>query len=265
MRLASYVNDKTDSLTECEYLLQPVVTAIPTCQIGVVGRSPTWLVYGDSHAWAAHAVFDKWLRQNNEAGLLVFRHACPPLTDIHFADSKDSCFEFNQAVTRFIEGEAGLKNILLVSTWRWPVDGGLLNSSGGLLTKQESIHLFTDRFVGTIERLSNLRRNVYVWEPVPGARGSVPLGLARAAWQHTTPDLEIGLPEYLSVNKFFFEALEQSRRWVTASFSPSQTLCTNGKCAVALGGNPLYFDNAHIAKSSADIWVEVLQHGMVSR
>ena len=259
VRLASYVNDKPPPLTECEYLSRQVVVALDACHLGAGTANPTWLIYGDSHAWAAHAAFDRWLGQKNEAGLLVFRHACPPLTGIHFPDTGDGCFEFNQAVTRFIASHSSFHHIVLVSTWKWPVGGGLLGASRALLTPRESTQLFTDRFVQTIEHLRSLNREVYVWEPVPGARESVPLGLARAAWLHKPSNLEIDLDQYHSENHLFFDALSKSRRWITASYSPSKILCGTGRCMVEQDGKPLYSDTAHITNSTADIWIQVLQ------
>jgi hypothetical protein len=101
-----------------------------------------------------------------------------------------------------------------------------------------------------------------VWEPVPGGRNSVPQELARAAWKHERSNLQFSLDEYRADNIFFFDALAKSRQWITASYSPSQTLCATGDCAVEQDGKPLYFDNAHIANSSADVWVQILQRGM---
>jgi SGNH domain (fused to AT3 domains) len=265
VRLASYVDDKPEPLTECEYLSQPEIVALDACHLGAAMANPTWLIYGDSHAWAAHAAFDEWLRQKNEAGLLVYRHACPPLTGIHFPDTQDSCFEFNQAVTRFIASHPGFRHIVLVSTWKWPVDGGLLSASHTLLTPRQSTQLFTDRFEQTIEHLRRLNLEVYVWEPVPGARENVPLGLARAAWLHKPSNLEIDLDEYRSDNQLFFDALSKSRRWITASYSPSKILCGTGKCAVEQDGKPLYSDNGHITNSTADIWMQVLQSGSATQ
>ena len=265
VRLASYVDDKPEPLTECEYLSRSEIVALDTCHLGAAMTNPTWLIYGDSHAWAAHAAFDRWLRKKNQAGLLVFRHACPPLTGLHFTDTGDGCFEFNQAVNRFIVSHPGFLHIVLVSTWKWPVDGGLISASHALLTPRESIQLFTDRFMQTIEHLHSLNLEVYVWEPVPGARENVPFGLARAAWLHKPSNLEIDLGKYRSDNYLFFDALSKSRRWITASYSPSKLLCGTGTCAVEQDGKPLYSDNGHITNSTADIWVQVLQSGLVTK
>ena len=188
VRLASYVNDRTASLPECEF---PDRGPLSFCNIGVTGQSPRWLVYGDSHAWAAYEAFDKWLKVKGEAGLFIFRNSCPPLTGVHLFGDRGNCFLFNQEVTHFIEDHADLSNIVLVSTWRQAIEGRLSTSSETQLTTDESVNLFMDRFSRTLEHLHDLGRHVYVWEPVPGARKSVPLELARAAWEHRPADIEI--------------------------------------------------------------------------
>jgi peptidoglycan/LPS O-acetylase OafA/YrhL len=260
-RLANYANDKEEHFERCDFTGQSLMTKNSFCQIGAAGQSPEWLVYGDSHAWAAYPAFDKWLKLNGQGGLFIFRHGCPPLNGVHLFGDKGECFEFNQAVTRFIENHAYLSHIVLVSTWRQAIEGALSMSSQVRPTKEESVQLFTDRFSQTLRHLHDLGRQVYVWEPVPGARKNVPRELARAAWEHRTADIEISLDEYLSTYSFFFDALKKNRQWISASFSPSEALCNTGKCAVSYEGNPLYADSGHITKSTVNFWVQVLQRG----
>jgi peptidoglycan/LPS O-acetylase OafA/YrhL len=264
LRLASFVNDRTDPLIECESAPQSIESAKMSCRLGTSGKKATWLIYGDSHAWAAQAVFDKWLKLHGQSGLLIFRHACPPVNGIHFIDARDSCFLFNQSVTRFIESNSGITDIVLVSTWKWPTEG-LLNAAGTPLTKNDSLQLFTDSFLRTTEHLHGLGRRVYIWEPVPGGRKSVPLALADAALEHRRPNIEFDLTEYNSDNRLFFDALNRSHSWLQGSFSPAHTLCSTGRCVVESDGTPLYFDNAHITKSSVDVWVKALQGGTIDQ
>jgi len=263
VRLANYANDKAEKLEKCNFAGQPLTSQTSFCQIGVADQSPAWLVYGDSHAWATYAAFDKWFKLNGQAGLFIFRYGCPPLNGVHlfvFGD-KGECFAFNQAVTRFIESQAYLRNIVVVATWRQAIEGRLSMSSQTQPTKEESVQLFTDRFSQTLEHLHDLGRQVYVWEPVPGARKNVPRELARAALEHRAADIEVDVAEYFSTYSFFFDALKNNRRWISVSFSPSEALCNTGKCAVSYEGNPLYSDDSHITKSTVDFWVEVLRRG----
>lgn len=261
VRLANYANDKEEHLEACDFAGQALRNPGSFCEIGAAGQSPEWLIYGDSHALAAYAAFDKWLRLNGQAGLFIFRHGCPPLNDVHLFGDRGECFAFNQAVTRFIESHADLRNIALVSTWRQAIEGRLSMSSQVQPTKEESVQLFADRFSQTLRHLHDLGRQVYVWEPLPGARKNVPRELARAAWKHRPANIEIDLAEYRSTYRFFFDALKKDRQWITLLFSPSQALCNTGKCAVSYDGVPLYADNGHMTKSTVDFWLQVLQRG----
>jgi hypothetical protein len=258
VHLAGYVNDKSPPLTECEFSGQ-AAAASPAgfCHIGVAGAVSTWLVYGDSHAWAAHAAFDEWLKLNAQSGFFIFRHGCPPLQGIQLLHDK-YCHAFNEYVTRFIESRTELRNIVLVSTWRQAIEGILSTSPETLPTEQESVQIFVDGFSRTLRHLYALGRRVYVWEPLPGARKNVPQELARAALEHRPPNLEISRSEYLSTYQFFFDALKDNRRWLAGTFSPSDLLCATGSCAVEHDGIPLYSDNGHITQSSADYWLRIL-------
>ena len=257
-RMASYVNDKTALLLECEAPNGVIVTGSP-CSLGITGNQPSWLIYGDSHAWAAHAAFDSWLVKRGEAGLFVFRHACPPVRGIHFLDKQDGCFLFNQRVFSYIAEHPGVARVMLVSTWKWPTDGGLVAANGTLLGKGESVALFSRQFVATIKDLHDLGREVYVWEPVPGARGTVPYELARKMLTPDTARLTLDRDQYLNDNRLFFQALADAREWVRGVVSPADALC-RPMCSVETNSVPLYFDDAHPTNSSAHVWADILGH-----
>lgn len=259
-RLASYADDKSP-LTECEYLGQSLTKPTDFCHIGVARTMPAWLVYGDSHAWAARAAFDEWLKSDGRSGLFIFLHGCPPLSGIHMVGDKDACFAFNQAIMQFTENHPEIPNIVLVSTWRQAIEGLLSASSETLPTREQSMQLFIDSFSETLQHLNRLGRRVYVWEPVPGASADVPYALARAKLAHRSADIEFTLADYLLVNKYFFDAVEANRGAIAGSFSSYRALCSTGKCAVTCGDAPLYFDTAHITRSTVAFWVQVLRSG----
>jgi hypothetical protein len=100
-----------------------------------------------------------------------------------------------------------------------------------------------------------------VWGPVPGARDDVPIALAHAALSHKSVDLEFSLAQYLDQTKFFFDILKENRSHIEGVFSPAKALCASGKCEVEHDGRPLYFDNNHMTKSTADYWVQVMETG----
>ena len=258
-RIASYVNDRSPPLTECEFHGQALEPIGSLCKIGASGKPPTWLVYGDSHAWAAHDAFSQWLAKKGVAGLFIYRHACPPLTGLHLFGDKGGCFGFNASVTDLLAAHPELGSVVLVSTWRQAAEGFLSTSSDRRLSTKESLALFDVRFSETVKGLHRLGKFVIVWEPVPGARGSVPLALASASLEHRPANIEIGRDQYRAENDFFFAALQKNRRFIDATFSPSEALCTSGRCAVTINGNPAYFDNSHVTLSSAPFWAEMMR------
>jgi peptidoglycan/LPS O-acetylase OafA/YrhL len=259
VRIAGHVNDKTSPLTECRFTGNPVLTKENFCRIGIPNKAPKWLVYGDSHAWAAHAVFEKWLNLKDEAGLFMYLHACPPLNGIHMFRDRGNCFAFNKAISSFLAKEHEISDVAIVSTWRQAAEGGLSTSPDKKLSKDESIRLFEKKFSATMEYLHALQKQVLVWGPVPGARRNVPLALARATISGRPANVEITRDEYFSTCEFFFRALRTNRHLIAHSFSPAKALCEPDRCAVTVDGRPVYFDTNHLTKSSADFWVKAME------
>jgi peptidoglycan/LPS O-acetylase OafA/YrhL len=258
IRLASFVKDKTDDMPECEFQGKPLVDEGQFCRIGAKGIKPDWLVVGDSHAWAAHAAFDKWLADQGKAGLFMFRNSCPPISGVHVFQDKGLCHAFNSAVAAFLEHSSSIRNVLLVSTWRQAIEGRLSTRSDLRLPRDESLRLFEAKFAESVQRFHQQGKRIYVWEPVPGARRGVPASLAKAAMKASPSNIEIPREEYFSEFDFFFRSLESGRPFIAQSFSPSAALCGSGRCKVEVNGNPLYFDNAHVTKSSAGFWASML-------
>jgi SGNH domain (fused to AT3 domains) len=247
-----------DPLSQCDYHGEALRTISDFCFIGDPKVAPTWLIYGDSHAWAAHDVFDKWLIEKNQSGLFVFQHACPPLKNIHLVHDRGQCFAFNRAVINFLDQSPDIKNIVLISIWRQAIEDVLSDSEDRTPTKGESVVLFQKSFSETLQHLKAHGKSIYVWEPVPGAKRSVPQAIARAALSQKTMDIRFSANEYLSTYKFFFDALSVNRSLIKQSFSPSKTVCSSGVCSISAGNMPLYVDTNHITKSSSEFWLKRL-------
>lgn len=259
MRLASYVNDKTKDMPECEFQGKALSSRDNYCRIGAKDVEPDWLVFGDSHAYAGHDAFDKWLASQGKAGLFMFRNSCPPITGVHVFGDQGLCFAFNESVAAFLEKHDSIRNVFMVSTWRQAREGRLSSEINLHLSKEESINLFEERFASTIDFLHRLGKRIFIWEPVPGARGSVPISMAIAHIKGRPAGIEIPIDDYLLEFAFFFQALENQKNLIAHSFSPSATLCGSGMCQFSYNGNPLYYDNAHVTRSSADFWAAMLR------
>ena len=257
VRLANFTNDKTPLLDECQFHDRDLSKVNDYCTVGMPGKNPQWLIYGDSHAWAAHSAIDKWLKKNDQSGLFVFQHACPPLIGIHLFRDKGNCFNFNTKIANFVKSQPDIKNVFLISIWRQAL-GGLSTSFDIKPTSEESIALFGKQFSSTVKYFSNIDKNVFVWEPVPGAKGSVPNIMAQDTLTNQHSDIRFSKDEYLSEYGFFFKALNQNADLIEQSFSPSKALCNTQYCNVVIDGKPAYFDGNHMTRSTAYFWVEQL-------
>lgn len=261
-RLAAFADDKSPPLSDCEFSLRHGHVAVDRCRIGSPEAPPRWIVIGDSHAWATHAAFDQWLRLKGEAGYFAYRNSCPPLTGVHVHKDRGECFAFNGAVHAFLAARPDVRHVVLVSTWRQAPEGRLTAAPDEPPSRSGSIGVFASRFAATVESLHAAGRQVFVWEPLPGALGKVPEALARAALDgKPATGLMLTRQRYLDENSAFFAALEGVRPLLAGSFSPSEALCRTGRCVVEIDGKPLYFDNNHVTLSSAPLWVRVMQHG----
>jgi SGNH domain (fused to AT3 domains) len=257
--LAGFANDKSPPLSECQFTGRPLALDAPACRIGDPAAPITWLVYGDSHAWAAHGAMDTWLRRGGKAGVLLYRNSCPPNLGLHVLGDRGNCVGFNDNMVDLLAREKGVSNVFLVSTWLQPVERRLSPEQGVHLDREQSITAFNRAFDELLLRLSAAGKTIYVWEPVPGAKRPVPLALARASFEGTSADLEITRSFHTQQYAFFFEALERNRSRIHGRFSPAAALCGPVSCAVAIDGRPVYFDNSHISRSSAGFWADSMQ------
>jgi hypothetical protein len=251
LAVAAYANDKTEEMPQCEF--QSQISEASLCVMGDVNAKASWLIYGDSHAWATYHAFDGWLKDIHASAYFVFMHSCPPVRGVHFYHDKDRCFAFNEAIYAFLMKAPAIKNVFLISIWRQAIDS-LSLSDDAVADPQTSQALFGKAFPAMIVDLNAIGKSVYLWEPLPGAKKSVPQAMARAKLRGSDlADVEGNQREYTETFDFFFKVIAQSN--IAGSLSTSDALCSSGSCIVHDDqGHPLYFDNNHPAKSSSDFW-----------
>jgi peptidoglycan/LPS O-acetylase OafA/YrhL len=256
-RLAYFADDKPDDRCK-EFPRKPEAVPPPPCAIGTPGQAPTWLIYGDSHAWAARAAIDQWLKNTGSAGHFAFLNSCPPIKGVHVHRAGTACQAMNEQMLALAARDSQIKNVFLVSTWRQAIEGKLTTSPALRLSAGESTALFQRQFASTVQELRSMGKQVYVWEPLPGARAHVPRQLALAALREAPIQPDVSMAEYRADYAFFFTALAENRAQIRASFSPSTVLCGSGACASVVSGNPVYIDNSHLARSGSSFWAKAL-------
>lgn len=257
-QLASFVGDVPPPLRECEFKAGMTFAPRSMCRLGKATAQATWLVYGDSHAWAASGAVDLWLKKLGQSALFAYVPACPPVQGVNVLRQGPVCSQFNAAALALLKAQAGVTNVLLVSTWLQAKEGILTDASDRRFTIKESIALFERQFGVTLAELKRITKTVYVWEPLPGALDNVPRAMAHSELASTPLDIDLTRSEYLQRYDFFFTALHKEQGAIAGTFSPSDELCGSGRCATQIGGLPVYFDNGHLSYSMRSFWADAL-------
>lgn len=256
--LASFAGDTPPPMHECEYQGTEALRANTMCRLGASEQEPNWIVYGDSHAWAAALAISQWLKSSGQSAYFVFLHACPPVRGVYVFRQGKACFQFNEAVLALAENQPSTMRILQISTWRQAAEGALSDSPTQRLSMAGSILLFDRQFAATLSDLQAMGKQVYVWEPLPGARFSVPEAMARNEAGGRQKVLDFTREEYLKDFGFFFDVMKSQSARIAGTFSPSHELCGSGRCVTSVDGKPLYFDNAHLSYSMQGFWAAAL-------
>lgn len=255
-RVGAFANDRPSD--RCPEPLTASEAARPAlCSVGAADRPQEWLVWGDSHAWAAQEAIDLWLKNTGQAGRFAFMHSCPPLWGVHIPRGGGACHTLNDAMMATAVQDPRVKKVFLVSTWRQGA-GWLTTSPDRRLNLPDSLALFQRQFDATVRELQAHGKEVYVWEPLPGARANVPRRAATALMRGEPAGLDFSVDEYRAQTDFFFQALERNRPYIAGTFSPSQVLCRGGACVSVLDGDPVYYDNGHLARSGSARWAQAL-------
>ncbi len=261
VRLAGFESDRTEPLSQCEYAGRAPSAFMKPCRIGKADVAPEWLVFGDSHAWASHDAFDQWLAKEGRAGVFVFRHSCMPVSDLHLLGDDGQCRDFNDKAMAFLHDQPAIRSVLLVSTWRQPAEQRVSTDEHLKLDKAAALELFRQRFAATVARIHDMGRRVYIWEPVPGARKNVPAALARANLHGTPAEIDFSKAEYLRDFAYFFGDVRENAGNIDGTFSPADVLCPGASCVTEVNGDPVYFDNSHLTRSSAGLIAGMLERG----
>ncbi|MHA7837296.1 MAG: SGNH hydrolase domain-containing protein [bacterium] len=257
LTIASYSDDRPPSTRECAFSSTAGFDR-SACRIGEPDAEPTWIVFGDSHAWAARDAFHKWLARRGQSGFLIFRNSCLPLKNVGLPGGSGRCLEYGEAIYDALRDASFVDSVLMVSAWRQVLESRITDGDSRKLTPKESKALFHARFDESIQLLISFGVDVYVWEPVPGAEVAVPPALARAEWLGYEPDLRSSLHDYYDEFAFFFEALERNRIDIAGTYSPTALLCTAKGCSPTIDGMPAFFDNSHVSWSHGDSWAEMM-------
>ncbi|HUB85490.1 MAG TPA: acyltransferase family protein, partial [Rhizomicrobium sp.] len=228
------------------------------CRIGSTkAETPSFLLWGDSHADALLPAVQKVAEEHGRAGLFAGTNSCAPLLGVSRPDALP-CRPFNDAVARLLIKRPAIRDVILDARWsknaygtaRGEGDGRTYLSDdqgeGTDLASTEAV--FYRGLERTVRMLTNAGKHVTIVASVPEAGYSVPRVMAhlRMAGNKTEPTRN--LQEFLAHQKFIFATMAaMQKKYGVKIVYPHRILCASGACELALDDRPLYRDEHHLS------------------
>jgi len=240
------------------------------CRMGVPGKAPDFIVWGDSMANSAWPGFDGYAAARGQAGVLATEPACAPLVGVA---PKQSCIAHNRRIMDFLQ-EAPAMDVFLMARWPYYAEGYGQSGAGraGQVPLQyadgrmaaENMPAFRQGLDATLARLPARHRLVVVGV-VPEYPFSVPKAMLRALRFGTAPAPQT-LADFEARNGRTAAALRAAAdRHGARLVEPHRVLCASGICAYQNEGKPLFFDNVHLGPHGNRILQRMLLDAMDAR
>ena len=232
------------------------------CPMGAAeGDSPSFIVWGDSHAAAMAPAIDAAAKTFHRVGLFAGRTTCPPLIQYQGVSrnkqKRDACIAHNSAVLDMIK-TMHIPEVFLVARWPREVLGAEYGREG-MFFDPNAPYARSDRSAEvaaaldrTLTALSNLGVHVVLVADVPEPGYDVPYSLARAALHHRAPDVD---PPRAVVEERRRQAVAILRaaagKFGADLVDPIADFCDQERCKVESDGMPLYMDADHLTQTAA--------------
>jgi peptidoglycan/LPS O-acetylase OafA/YrhL len=252
----------------CSYLTVEQIRRDGLCKIGAKGStSPSFLLWGDSHADAVERAIDEVAARRGIAGLYATSSGCAPLIGVKvfvgWQSGRDFCVAVNDEIAR-IAADKTITQVILVARWAKNAEGtefGEPTEAPKLLTDDETpdAALANDRAVfarglrRTIALLVQEGKEVVIVASIPEIGPSVPEAIVKRRLLGKTVDIRPSLAEYLTRQDYVFQVLDALRgEFPITIVYPHQILCASSRCEIEIDGRPLYRDGHHLTDFGAE-------------
>jgi len=249
-------DDHEPRIDRCFALTSDDVKAGKLCTIGASKGNPSFLLWGDSHADAILPAVADIARGAGRKGLFAGGASCAPLLGVTTPTS--TCKPFNDAVEK-VALRADIGEVILEARWAKYADGAtygdephghvvITDAQSRLPAPPDNHAVFARGLERTVRELTAAGKKVVLVASVPEIGWPVPAVMARRALAGDAPDFSPSMNAYLQRQRFVLEAFgEMQKLYGVTVIYPHEALCTNGHCAVALNGIPLYRDEHHLS------------------
>ena len=250
VRYAAGIEDTNPHRDECD---KPDADRFKTddlCQTNPgIGKTPTFIVWGDSFGDALAPLFYDLSEKYKKNGFVVTAHGCMPAveTELRSADVFD-CAGHNELVLKLIQ-KNNIKNIILISNWTGRIDRNN-EGAGEELNPDIRTPAIIER---TIDQLQAQGRRVFVMLDVPYAPFDPPRYLAFSElYGRNQLRNDFSAKSYLSARKKELDPLigKLEKKGVVI-IDPMPMVCADGVCEMQRDGFSLYYNQGHFSRQGA--------------
>ncbi len=230
------------------------------CRVGADNTTPTFLLWGDSHAAAIAPAIEQLANNDGISGFVAWNRACAPVLGLRRYDEDDpeGCEHFNSSVLAFIRAHH-VQTVFLHARWALIAEGTRYKQEPGvpaLLTSTrnpaENYPQFDRLFRATLDQLRQISKNVVIIASVPEVGVDVPTMVARDRINKTAIDFA---PRYSEFKQRQSRALATLSRaadsYGARMIYPDQALCNSSSCLLMVGEYPAYIDDNHLSTHGA--------------
>ncbi len=229
------------------------------CFVGTESQSPSFILWGDSHAGALAPVVEEIAKERRLRGIVAFGNACVPILRLRRYDlDRADCAAFEDSVMALVDA-MHIPTVVLHARWGQLTEGIGLDplAAPALLTPSRRVSdnpAELDTLLRTT--LAELQRRdvrIVIVASVPEVAYNVPATLGRT--RRTGKALEISprAADFMTRQTRAFAILRRAASDFGATLVfPHERLCDATSCAVARDGHSLYTDDTHLSVHGAE-------------
>ena len=218
---------------------------------GEAKATPSFLLWGDSHAMALVPGFDKNGKKYGLSGFILTHSSAPPLLGIYKTNSLFDVSEFNNNVLSFIKTHPEITTVILAAAWSHYTDNRLLKEEG---IKKNSVSLLKKGLYETVSALQGINRNVILVNDIPYLKNyDSPrifyLKMRFPEYYSISDSISPTFAEYNKINystQFIIDEIEKNLK-VTVIHSELIFFDKTGRSRYELNNIPLYRDADHLS------------------
>lgn len=248
-----------DRWKKCNNSVITDLSELVICEIKSDNVSPSFLVWGDSHARSLAPVIEASAKENHLSGYLITRPACPPLLGVDRV-GEQRCSDYSEITIQYIKAHPELTTIILSGRWTMSADGRRYKNEDGSnvilidhqfpTPKGQNAVIFEAGLDRTVSKLIALRRNVVIISSIPDIGYDVTSAyfISIRTGRDINTVIAPTIDEYLERNRVVISVMNDIKlRYNVQIVEPATVLCDENICLVASQGRPLYRDSDHLS------------------